>query len=174
MALEDKILNALSRRIVVERFGWEKDGGISGFIVSPTFQNMTSLARQQLIDEALNTGPDTLSAEERRHVYLIAALTPVEFQYVGSRIRIQRVREQAENTVEILLDGGLADAEYVREKLNDHKGIRTTKPRAVRVPGVSGTCTAFRAKGTEAAPLTKAKALRVLKKDPYIDVVANA
>ena len=32
----------------------------------------------------------------------------------------------------------------------------------------------FRAKGTEADPLTKAKAIRVLKKDPYIEVMANA
>jgi hypothetical protein len=98
----------------------------------------------------------------------------MEFQYAGSRIRIQRVKERGGNAVEILLNGDLSDAEYVREKLNDQKGVQTTKPKHVRVPGVSGTCTSFRAKGTETSPLTKAKALRVLKKDPYIDVMANA
>ncbi len=173
MEIKDKIVKALSRVLEIEYVRLDEEGRISGHVVSPTFQKLSSLARQELIDDALKTGPDALTRPERRRVVMIAALTPMEYLSVGTPIRIQLVRERAGNTVEILLDGGLSDAEYVREKLNDQKGVQTTKPRLVRIPGVSGTRTAFRAKGTETSPLTKAKTLRVLKKDPYIEVMSH-
>lgn len=45
MDSEDKILKALSRYLVVERFGWEEEDGFSGFVVSPSFQGMSSMDR---------------------------------------------------------------------------------------------------------------------------------
>lgn len=103
---------------------------------------------------------------------LIAALTPVEYEFAGSRIRIHRVRKMAGGTIEVLLDGGLSDAEHVRGILNNQKGIRTTEPK--QVAAAVGMLMSFRAKGTETTPLKKAKAIRVLKNDPYIEVMVNS
>jgi hypothetical protein len=52
------------------------------------------------------------------------------------------------------------------------KGVTTSEPKPVA--GATRGLMSFRAKGTEANPLTKEKAVRVLKKDPYIEVSANA
>jgi hypothetical protein len=74
--------------------------------------------------------------------------------------------------VEILLHGGLSDAEYVRGVLNNRKGVQTYGPKAVS--GAIGVLMSFLAKGSEADPLTKEKAIQALKKDRYIEVVENA
>lgn len=174
MGLDEKILNALSQSLTVEQLQLVEEDRISGFVVSPSFQGVSSLDRQELISKALSKGSKALTPKERRRVLMIAGLTPIEYISVGSPIRVYRIRERAGGMVEIVLRGGVSDAEYVREALNNQKGIQTTEPKHVRLPGVSGTCTSFRAKGTETSPLTKAKALRVLKHDPYIEIMPNS
>ena len=57
-------------------------------------------------------------------------------------------------------------------QINHQKGVKTTDPKQVR--NGRGIAMSFRAKGTEAIPLTKEKAIRVLKKDPYIEVAPSA
>ena len=74
--------------------------------------------------------------------------------------------------MEVVLHGRLADAEYVRGALKSQQGVQTSEPK--ESPGAIGILMSFRAKGSNANPLTKAKALRVLKADPYIEVVPNA
>ncbi len=172
MGVKDKIITALSRFLDIEYIRLEEEDGISGFVVSPSFQGMSSMNRQELIDRALDEGGDALTPKERRQVLMIATLTPVEYQSVGSRIRIHRVRETAGGTIEVLLHGGLSDAEYVRGMLHNQKGIRTTEPKPVA--GAIGVLTSFRAKGTESTPLTKAKVLHALKNDSYIEVMPNS
>ncbi len=103
---------------------------------------------------------------------MIAGLTPAEYEAVGARIRVHKVREMAGGAVEILLHGGLSDAEYVRGALNNQKGVQTTDPKPVS--GAIGVLMSFRAKGTKANPLTKNKAVQILKKDQYIEVMTNA
>src|SRR5260370_13108482 len=102
---------------------------------------------------------------------MIAGLTPAEYEAVGARVRVHRVKEMAKGTVEVLLHGGLVDAEYVRGALQNQKGVVTTQPK--QVDGARGVLMSFRAKGSEAAPLTKDKVLRILKHDPYIEVVST-
>jgi acid stress-induced BolA-like protein IbaG/YrbA len=170
--VKDKIAKVLSRSLEDAYIRLEEDDGISGFVVSPRFQGMSSVDRQALIEDALSDGPDPLTPEERRHVLMIAGLTPVEFDTVGARVRVHRVKELAGGTVEVLIHGRLSDAEYVRGALNNQKGVRTTEPRPT--PGALGILMSFRANGTAAVPLTKEKVIRVLKNDPYIEVIPKA
>ena len=170
MDLKEKIRNSLTEVLMPEYLRLENDDGISGFVVSRRFEKMSALDRQQKIEEALQKAP--LSPRERRQVLMIAGLTPEEYEAVGARIRIHRVREVSRGVFEVLLHGGRSDADYVRERLETQKGIRTTEPKPIS--GALGILMAFEAQGTDANPLTKAKAIRVLKKDPYIEVMASA
>jgi hypothetical protein len=168
--LKDKIIKALLQSLEGEYVRLEDDGGISGFVVSRQFQGMPTLDRQGRIEQALEGAP--LAREERRRILMIAGLTPEEYEAVGARIRVSQVRELAGGGVEILVQGGLSDAEYVRGALGNQKGVQTTEPKPAG-GAVRGLMT-FRAKGPEGTPLTKEKALRVLKRDPYIEIVSNA
>jgi hypothetical protein len=102
---------------------------------------------------------------------MIAGVTPAEYEAVGARIRIHKVKEMAGGAVEILVHGGLSDAEYVRRTLNHQKGVQTTEPK--QVAGARGVLMSFRAKGSAAIPLTKDRAIQVLKNDRYIEVLSN-
>ena len=62
MDLKDKIVTALSQVLEIEYIRLEEDDGISGFVVSPRFEEMSALDRQKLIDEALQS----FSPKERR------------------------------------------------------------------------------------------------------------
>src|SRR5215469_6939663 len=100
-------------------------------------------------------------------------MTSYSADHDAENLNLRRpLREMAGGTVEVLLHGGLSDAEYVRGALNNQKGVRTSEPK--QVPGAVGILMSFRAKGTETTPLTKAKTIRVLKNDPYIEVMANS
>ena len=78
----------------------------------------------------------------------------------------------AGGVVEVLIRGTLSDAEYVQGALNHQKGVQTTEPK--QAAGAIGVLMSFRAKGTPAIPLTRAKVINILKKDPYIEVMPNA
>jgi hypothetical protein len=170
MDLKDKIIEAVSRDLAPEYVRLEDDDGISGFVVSRLFKGMSSWDRQGKIEETLQKA--SLASEERRRILMIAGLTPEEYEAVGARIRVHRVKEMPGGAVEILLHGGLSDAEYVRGALNNQKGIQTTDPKPVS--GAIGVLMSFRAKGSKANPLTKDKAIGALKKDQYIEVMSNA
>ena len=170
MDLKDKIVKALFQALQPEYVRLDDEDGISGFVVSDLFHGMSSLDRQEKIEEILQRSP--LAKEERRRILMIAGLTPEEYEEVGARIRVHKVREMAGGVVEILLHGGLSDAEYVRGMLNNEKGVETTNPKPVS--GAVGVLVSFRAKGSAAHPLTKQKAIRVLKQDQYIEVMSNA
>jgi hypothetical protein len=172
MDVRDKIIAALMDKMDVHYVRLEDDDGITGYVVSPQFRDMSTLDRQGLIENALSSSRKALTPQEQRQVLMIAGLTPEEYESVGTRIRVHKVKEMAGGTLEILLHGGRADAEYVRGALNNHKGIQTTEPK--QVPGAVGILMSFRAKGNGANPLTKAKAIRILKHDRYIEVMANA
>ena len=126
--------------------------------------------RQDKIEEALDKAP--LSRTERRRVLMIAALTPEEYAAAGARIRINKIKEMAGGAIEVRLHGGPIDARYVRKVLDNQTGIQTSDPKPVA--GAIGQLMYLRAKGTQVTPLTKQKAVRILKKDPYIEVLARA
>lgn len=169
MDVKDKIMKALFQELDPEYVRLEDDDGISGFVVSRQFENMSSLDRQGRIEDILRK--TSLVQEERRQILMIAGLTPVEYDAVGTRIRIQTVKQRAKGSVEVVVDGGLSDAEYVRRVLDKQKGVRTTKAKPIK-NGV-GSLVSFLAKGSEANPLTIRKAIRVLKKDPYIHLLST-
>ena len=170
MEIKDKIVNALFQTLKPEYVRLEDDDGISGFVVSHQFEGLSALDRQEKIKGTLQNVP--LSQEDRRRVFMIAALTPVEYEAVGARIRVHRVRDVAGGKIEVVVHGGHSDAEYVRGALNNQKGVQTDEPK--RVSGALGVLMAFRAKGTPANPLTKEKAIQVLRKDRYIEIMPNA
>ena len=172
MDVRDKVIDALTNSLEVHYMRLEDDDGIIGFVVSPQFRDMSTLDRQGLIENALSRSSKPLTAQEQRQVLMIAGLTPEEYESVGARIRVHKVKEMAGGAVEVLLHGGLSDAEYVRGALNNQKGVQTTEPR--QVPGAVGILMSFRAKGSGANPLTKTRAIQILKRDRYIEVMANA
>jgi hypothetical protein len=172
MDINEKIMKALAQLLKIDYIRLDVDDRISGFVVSPQFVGMSGLDRQMLIDQALDKATDLLSPKERRRVVMIAGLTPVEYDAVGAPIRVQKVRELTGGKVEVLVNGGWSDAEYVRGALNNQKGVKTTEPK--QVTGALGALISFQANGTETTPLTKERAVRVLKNDRYIEVLANA
>ena len=172
MDIADKIIKALNHSLKVEYVRLDSDGGISGFVVSPDFEDMRSLDRQERIESALHDSPTPLTPQENRQVLMIAGITPTEYESVGSRIRVHRVKEIGEGDMEILLHGSMADAEYIRGALNNQKGVQTTEPE--QVPGAIGVLMAFTAKRNGSDPLTKSAVIRVLEADRYIEVMSGA
>ena len=79
MDLAQKVTEALRRRFDPEFVKLEDDGGISGFVVSPSFQGKTALVRQSEIHEALHGPSSPLTPAESKRVLAIAALTPAEY-----------------------------------------------------------------------------------------------
>ena len=81
MDLKDKTLKALSQSLEPEYMRLEDDDGISGFVVTRLFKGMSSLDRQERIEEILQNA--SLTQEERRQILMIAGLTPEEYDAVG-------------------------------------------------------------------------------------------
>jgi stress-induced morphogen len=172
MDIRDKIVKALLEFIDVDFVRLVDDDGISGFVVSPQFETMSMLDRQRLIGDALSKASDPLKAKEKRHVLMVAGVTPLEYASVGARIRIQTVKQLAKGVLEIILHGDPADAEYVRRALDNQDGVQTTEPESVA--DAVGILKSFRVNGVGATPMTKAKAIRILKRDRYIQVLPGA
>lgn len=170
MGVKEKIIGALVPALGVEYARLEDDDGVSGFVVSRQFAGMSGLDRQDKIEAALRRA--SLSEDERRQILMIAGVTPEEYDAVGAKIQIQRVREMAGGAIEIVLHGRPSDAEYVRRTLKNENGVRTTEPK--QVPGAVGVSMSFRAKTAAGSPLTREKAIRVLKNDPYIEILSRA
>lgn len=169
MDLEGRIEEALIAKLDCEYVQLQDEEGITGVAVSTRFEGVPAIERQRMIDEALGHG--AFSREEARRVLMIAAMTPTEYHAVGPKIRIHRVRE-IPNGIEVLLQGRLADAGYVRETLSHAKGIKTTEPK--QNEAAAGLLLSFSAVGTKEVPLTRDKAMRMLKRDRYIEVLPTA
>jgi hypothetical protein len=172
MDLKDKIVNALVEKLHVDYVRLEDDDGISGFVVSPLFRDVSALDRQILIEEALNAASNPLTPHEQRRVLMIAGLTPKEYIAVGARIRVHRVKELPNGRFEILLHGGKSEADYVRAVLDKQEGVRTTDPK--QDPGAIGILMTFFAFSDNLKRLTKVKILRMLRADRYIEVMSDA
>jgi hypothetical protein len=171
MDLKDKVIAALFQELKPEYVRLADEDGISGFVVSRQFDGMSALDRQERIEDALSNA--SLTLEERRQILMIAGLTPEEYEAVGARIRVNRVKEITGGAVEVLLHGNPSDAAYVRGMLQNQEGVqKTTEPTPV--PGARGDLMSFRASGTKTNPLNKERAIRILKEDPYIEVMPNA
>jgi hypothetical protein len=171
MAAQKKIIAALREPLKAEYIRLEDEDGISGYIVSARFEGMSMLDRQELIDEAIRNAEEPLTAEEKRRVLMIAALTPREYRASGALVRVHRVRPLAGGAIEVMLRGDSSDAEYVASALRKLEGVEVGKPKSS--PGVEFLMK-FRAKGTEANPLTPERALAVFEDDPYIQVVQQS
>jgi acid stress-induced BolA-like protein IbaG/YrbA len=167
--LREIIIRALLKHLKAEYVRLEDEDGVSGFVVSARFKDMPALDRQTLIDKVLRKA---LTTEEVHRVLMIAAFTREEYETVGARIRVEKVKEKPGGGLEILLYGVQSDAEYVRGAFSTEKGIQTTDPRPA--PGAVGVLMSFQARGTDTNPLTKEKALQILKKTRYIEVMPNA
>ena len=172
MDIRNKVIDALSSSFPIEYVRLEDDDGISGFVVSPRFQDISTLDRQGIIEDALRNASPLLSSQEQRNILMIAGLTPAEYNAVGARIRIHKVKKLARGAVRVQLHGGISDAEYVRGVLKNQGDIQTTEPR--QVDGAVGILMFFHAKGTAATPLTKEKIIQILEGDEYIEVMPNA
>jgi hypothetical protein len=133
---------------------------------------MSAIDRQTLIARAIPEASPALTRAEMRQVLAIAALTPAEYDAVGGKIRVHRVKEMGDGAFEVTVHGSLADANYVRGALTSAKGVTTTEPK--QPPGAVGVLMSFRAAGSEAHPLTKAKILDLLKKNPQIEILPDA
>jgi len=166
---QEVIVDALQAGLDADYVRLDDDDGISGFVVSRRFQNMSTLDRQKLIDDALQIAH--LTEEERRSILMIAGITPQEYESVGARIRVHRIKNLGDGSLEVLLRGGYSDAAYVRGALNNQKGVNTTEPQ--QSPGATGILMTFQARGTAANPLTKERAIKVLSEDQYIEVMQN-
>ncbi len=171
MEITEKIISALQAPLHPEYIHLDDDDGISGYVVSSQFEKMSPLDRQQLIDESLQKAADPLSSEEQRQILMIAGLTPLEYESVGARIRVHKIRELDDGSLEVLLHGSYSDAKYVRGALNNQEDVTTTEPQ--QSPGARGILMTFHAKGTQANPLTKEKAINVLEADSYIEVMQS-
>ena len=172
MEVKDEIVNVLQKTLRAEYIRLDDDDGISGFIVSRDFEGMPTLERQQLIDKMLHDFKKTQVNEGQSPILMIAGITPSEYESVGARIRVHKIRTLGDGSLEVLLHGGYSDAVYVRGALNNQKGVQTTEPE--QCPGAIGILMKFTAKGTSADPLTKDEAIRVLTADPYIQVMNDA
>ena len=172
MDIKEKIVNALREPLSASFIRLEDDDGISGFVVSSRFEGISSLDRQGMIEDVLSSPSASLTPDERRQILMIAALTPAEYDAVGASIRVQKVKKMPDGTIEVRIHGGLSDAEYVRGALDNLKGVQTTQPK--QVPGAIGVLMSFRAKGSEAAPLTKDKVVRMLRKQAYVALMPGA
>jgi hypothetical protein len=169
MELADKVVMALHKSLKAEYIRLEDDDGISGFVVSPQFEKLSSLDRQQLIDEALRAAADLLTEKERRQVLMIAGITPLEYESVGAPVRVHQIKELGDGTLEVLLHGNLSDAVYVRDALISKGNVTATQP--VPSPGAVGALMKFCARGNNKARLTKQAAIRILKANRYIKVI---
>jgi hypothetical protein len=171
MGIREKIINLLTESLPVHYVRLEEDDGISGFVVSPKFQGVSTIDRQGMIEDVLSKGPSRLTGEENRQILMIAGLTPEEYESVGARIRVHKIKELAGGTIDVLLHGGHSDAEYVRGALSHLKNVRTTDPK--QVPGAVGTLMSFKAKRTGSTPLTKSEVVKILNNDRYIQVMPD-
>ena len=172
MDIKDKIITALREPLNAAFIRLDDDDGISGFVVSASFERMSTLDRQTQIEDALNKAPTPLKPEERHQILMIAGLTPAEYDAVGANVMIHKVKKAAGGKIEIFVQGGFSDAEYVRGATNSIKSVQTTEPKLVETS--IGAIMSFYAEGSKANPLTKDKVINILKRQSYLSVMPGA
>ena len=103
---------------------------------------------------------------------MIAGLTPLEYEAVGTQIRVDTINELSDGSLEVVLQGCLSDATYVRGTLRNQKDIEADEPKQSQ--RANRAIMTFRVWGTDTNPLTKEKAMSVLRTDPYIEIIQKA
>jgi acid stress-induced BolA-like protein IbaG/YrbA len=171
VAIQDKVTGALRKALLAPYVHLDTDDGVSGFVVSPSFRGMSALDRQGMIEAALTGSDEAITPEELRHVLVVAALTPEEFNSVGAPIRVHKIKKMTRGGVEITLRGNFDDANYVRNVFAA-RGIQASPP--TDKPGTRGILVSFKAIGPRGDPLTERKAVEILNSTPYVEVVSNA
>jgi hypothetical protein len=83
-------------------------------------------------------------------------------------IRVHRVTELADGSLEIMIHGGLVEAEYVSGTLRMSKGVEVLEPALGK--GAPEFVYVI-ARGTAANPFTRDSALRSLRGDERIEVI---
>lgn len=83
-------------------------------------------------------------------------------------IRVHRVKELADGSLQIMIHGGLSEAEYVSGTLKMSKGVAVSD---LVVGKGAPECVYINARGTSANPLTRDSALRLLCADERIQVM---
>ncbi len=141
MEILDKLIKALRTSLNAEYINIDDDDGVSGYVVSRQFEEMSTLDRQKLIDDILRNAPDPLTNEEQRQILMIAGLTPNEYESVGARIRVHRIRELGDGSLEVLVRGSYSDAMFVRAALKNLKGVQASEPK--HSPGAEGILMTF-------------------------------
>ena len=82
-------------------------------------------------------------------------------------IRVHQVAELADGSLQFMIHGGLSEADYVSGTLKMSKGVDVSDPVVGKsAPG----CVYIIARGTLANPLTRDRALRMLRGDELIEV----
>ncbi len=86
-------------------------------------------------------------------------------------IRVHRVKQLGDGSLEIMIRGSEVDAEYVSGRLIMEKGVTITEPE--QKEGMLGFIY-LGACGTKATPFTRERAIQMLQDDQHIEVVADA
>jgi acid stress-induced BolA-like protein IbaG/YrbA len=161
--LVTKIASILKPALALERIYLDvEDDAITGYVVSKRFQGMSSLDRQKLLVKELKSAPAPLTPEELRQILMIAALTPIEFDSVGAKIKIQRITESDDGDLVIVLKGNHQDGEFIQELLE--KDANLVSAEIQDVPDAP-FLTKVVAHGTKDAPLTQKRAVALLASD---------
>ena len=82
------------------------------------------------------------------------------------KIKVHSVRQLA-NALEVLIHGNSADAQYVSDRMNSEKGVKVREP--TEKPGMPGFIYIV-VEGHREKPLSRQRAIAVLKADPNIEV----
>ena len=170
MEIREKIEEALRTHLEQPYIALEDDNGITGFVVSRTFEDKTFLDRQKLIDFALSHAPQPFRANERKRILMIAAITPAESDAIDASIQIRKLRTLPDGGIEVLLRGGPSDAEYVRGAFKGLKGVKTSEPEQ----DARQSLMRFKVTGSPLNPLTKRLAKETLRSIPYIALMPGA
>jgi hypothetical protein len=87
-------------------------------------------------------------------------------------IRVHRIRELADGSIDVAFHGGEADSRYIRSLLDKDKGATVSEPQ--EAPGTAGVFVHLIVSGTPANPVSKDRVVRRLSEDDEIVLVPGA
>lgn len=99
MDLREKLTKTLRLIFKPQYIRLRSDAGVSGYLVSKQFYQMSSLDRQKRLHHALLTGPEKFTKAELRKVIAIAPLTPAEYNALRPKRRVRRSKQSSQSNV---------------------------------------------------------------------------
>lgn len=171
MDTKEKVVVALKRRFNPAFIHVDDVDGITGLIVSDAFDGRSSMDRQQEIRETLEDSRSNLSQAELRQVLVIAGLTVPEYDLGRSTVRVHQVRRRG-HVVEVVLHGGLDDARYVRDVLDQIPGVVTSEP--FEQPGDTGVFYSLKASRPQGDSLDEDEVRDALTNDGAVEFVPTS